>query len=63
MAALAPVTAITPIAITPIAVAPIPIATANLDDIALLRDCRTLERDGRSRGYGGEQSTGRKGGC
>jgi hypothetical protein len=58
MAALAPVTAITPIAITPIAV-----AAANLDDIALLRDCRTLERDGRSRGYGGEQSTGRKGGC
>jgi hypothetical protein len=58
MAALAPVTAIAPIAIAPIA-----IAAANLDDIALVRDCRTPKRDGRSRGYGGEQSTGRKGGC
>jgi hypothetical protein len=68
LATLAPVTAITPIAVAPVTVAPIsitpiPITAADLDHIALLRGCRTVERDGRSRGYGGKQSTGRKGGC
>ncbi len=63
LTALSPVTAIAPIAITPIAVTPIPIAAADLDNIALLSDCRTVERDGRSRSYSGKQSTCRKGGC